>query len=906
MFALTPDDRVLQFATINFDTAVEEIFPTLNSGATLVLRGPEILLSGHQLLQLIRQEKLSVIDLPTAYWHQMVMEMQESGEALSDSLRLVILGGDKVSPEGFLAWNKLADKKIRFLNTYGPTETTVISAWYEATDADKEWQTPRDLPIGKPIDNTTAYILDQNLMPVPVGIPGELLTGGKALAYGYLGRPDLTAERFIPDPFSSEPGARLYKTGDMVCFNAGGNVEFIGRVDHQVKIRGFRVETGEIESMLNQHPAIKTAIVVAREDTGQTKRLIAYYLVQEESESKDKTYAEDLRAFLSGKLPEYMVPAAFVELEEIPYTPNGKIDTHALPVPDDIRSSMKTQYVAPETDMEKDLAEIIQEILGHKKVGVNDNFFELGGDSILSIQVIAKARQKGIQITPMQMFQYQNIRQLATVASSGPVIQAEQGLVSGKTPLTPIQQWFFDQDFKKPNHWNQSLLFEVKQSLDPALLEKVVAALLSHHDALRFRYTRGNGKIEQQIAGLPDQLQLHLFDLADKDETAQKKFIEKEAAALQAAINLETGPLFKLAYFDAGSQPGRLLFIIHHLAVDGVSWRILLEDFQLGYQQASSGQEITLPAKTTSFKEWAEKLSLFSESEKIKPEVDFWTALGAKPKTEISTDFANTENQENSVESVHDSLSEEETKSLLQDVPPVYNTQINDILLAALASAFARWNGKRSLFINLEGHGREDFITDVDISRTVGWFTSLYPVYLDLKSATGPGEAIKTIKEQLRRIPNKGLGFGILRYLSDDDSNRGQLAGLDHAPITFNYLGQFDQALPRESLFAPAKENKGPEHNAAEKRISLIDISGAIAGNKLSMSFTYSKNLFRKDNIQTFNKIYMEELQKFIRHCKAPEAGGHTASDFNLAKLDDKKLDKVMTQLKKKKLNKKI
>ncbi len=906
-FGLTSHDRVLQFATINFDTAVEEIFPTLNTGGTLVLRGTEVLISGSQLLEMIHKHGISVIDLPTAYWHQIVTELEESEKQLPTSLRLVILGGDKINAERFMAWSKIADKKVRLLNTYGPTETTIISTLYETTSNDKEMQTPEDLPIGRPLENTSAYVLDPQMNPVPVGIPGELYTGGNGLAHGYLHRPDLTAEKFIPDPFSKFPGKRLYKTGDLVCFRKDGNIDFLGRVDQQVKIRGFRVEIGEIENLLNRYPQIKTSVVVPRQDKNNLKRLVAYFTAKESTaESGTKTISVPaVRDFLSAKLPEYMVPSAFMQLDKIPYMPNGKIDVRSLPVPNEIRSSLKTEYAPPETENEKIIAEIMQEILGQKKIGINDNFFELGGDSILSIQVVARASQKGLQITQVQMFKYQTIAQLAAVASTAKIIDAEQGLVEGSLPLTPIQHWFFSQNLKRPSHWNQSLLFEVKQALDPTLLAKVTNALLTHHDALRLRYEENSPFPFQINAGLPETLPFTVFDGSKLEDARLKSFIERNTQALQRSINLQEGTLFRVAYFDFGNRPGRLLLIVHHLAMDGISWRILLEDFQTAYQQAISGQEIILPRKTTSFKEWAEKLEQYASGEKAKSESGFWLDMSRKIQTPFVADFPQGINTEDSATQIAVSLTTEETTSLLQEVPKVYNTEINDILLSALALAFAKWEGKRSLLIHMEGHGRENILPDVDISRTLGWFTTLYPVLLELGSAVGPGDTIKNIKELLRRIPEKGIGYGILRYLSPDDSIRQELSSLDRTYITFNYLGQFDQALPSESLLAPASERKGAEHDPEEKRSGLIDISGATADGKLNLSFTFSKNQFRSERIQLFGETYIEQLRQLIRHCKAPEAGGRTASDFKLAGLDNKKLDKVMAQLQKGKRRKK-
>lgn len=893
-FALTADDRVLQFATINFDAAGEEIYPALQTGAALVLRGNEVLLSGEQLMTLAEKHQITVFDLPTAYWQQLLAELKQLNKPVPPSLRLLVLGGDKLSPERYAEWLKIGGDKVRVLNTYGPTETTIVSTLFECPQNAAALADLGEIPIGKAIANTSVYVLDKNLKPVPSGFPGELHVGGLGLAYGYHNRPDLTAERFIPNPYTKNPGERLYKTGDLVRQRPDGMLDFLGRVDHQVKIRGFRVEIGEIEHALLENESIKDAAVIITEKGAAGKRLAAYLVFADD----EKADMAELRGKLKEKLPEYMLPSAFIKMTELPYLPSGKIDRRALPEPEESQMELKTKYVAPRTDKEKILARIWQDLLGVKQIGLDDNFFDLGGDSIVSIQAIARAKQEGLQITPVQIFQHQTIGQLAAVTTEAELISAEQGLVSGVVPLTPIQHWFFEERFKKPQHWNQSLLLEVSQALHPDALKKVTHALLAHHDVFRLRYS-GKDTIQQTQELMPDRIPFYYENLAEMSPEDQRKAIEEKSAQFQTSFDLNEGVLLRVVYFDLGKEAQRILIIAHHLAMDGVSWRILLEDLQSAYQQAVQGAEIQLPPKTTSFKEWSEKLQEYANSEKATQELAYWSAISEKRLPVIKADYENGENLEEFGAGVADSLSVQETKALLHDVPAVYNTEINDILLTALTRAFARWNGKRSLLINMEGHGREEIIENVDISRTVGWFTSLYPVYLNLENAASEADSIKTIKEQIRRIPSNGVGYGILRYLSADRDLRERLAGLDHAPITFNYLGQFDQALPKESVFKPAKERKGPERDAQEERSSLIDITCAVTAGKLNISFTYSKQLFREENMKNFSSAFADEIRSLIKHCQTGEAGGVTASDFQLANLDNKKLDKVLGQLKK-------
>jgi non-ribosomal peptide synthase protein (TIGR01720 family) len=703
-----------------------------------------------------------------------------------------------------------------------------------------------------------------------------------------LNRPEQTAAAFIKHPFSSDPEARLYRTGDMVRVVPEGEVEFLGRVDNQVKIRGFRIELEEIEVVLERHPCVQQAVVVAREEEGGRKRLVAY-VVGKEGQAPE---ANELQSYLKEILPDYMVPSAFVRLRELPLTPNGKVDRKALPELEQARSEQERAYVAPRTPAEEKLAEIWAQVLGIEKVGVHDNFFTtLGGDSILSIQIIARANQAGLRLVPKQIFEYQTVAELAAVAGSAAVVEAEQGVVTGEVPLVPIQRWFFEQQFADPHHWNQAILLEVQRSLDPALLEQVVRKLLEHHDALRLRFVQEEGGWRQFNADLDGATPFSHLNFSALPEQEQRAAIETAAAEAQASLNLAEGPLVRVVYFDLGEQkPDRLLIVIHHLAIDGVSWRVLLEDLQTGYQQLSQGQEVMLPAKTTSFKQWAEKLTQYAQSGALQSELSYWLTESMKRVRPLPVDFPGGINTVSSSRSVTVSLNPEETEALLRQVPETYHTQINDVLLSALAQAFSRWTGARTLLVELEGHGREEIIEGADVWRTVGWFTTHFPVLLDLGSAINPGDALKTIKEQLRAIPNRGIGYGLLRYQSGDGEIIEKLRALPQPEVSFNYFGQFDQVLSESSPFRPARESVGPLHSPRGHRSHLLYFSGSVIGGQLQLSCIYSENLYRRATIEELTQKVVEELRAIIAYCRSAEAGGYTPSDFALAGLDEEKL----------------
>ncbi len=895
-FELTARDRMLQFASINFDAALEEIFPTWLAGGTLVLRPEGALPSGLELMQLIRQQQLSVLDLPTAYWHEWVYELSLLRETIPDSLRLVIIGGEKALAERYTLWRSMVGSKVRLLNTYGPTETTIVSAIYDPDSNLDESKSVDDLPIGRPIANTQAYILDANLQPVPIGVAGELHIGGDGLAIGYLNRPELTRERFIPNPFSSDPKARLYKTGDLTRYLEDGNIQYLGRVDDQIKIRGFRVELGEIETALSGHPAVREVAVMAREEKAGDKRLVAYLVT-----AGEKPAINELREHLKGQLPDYMIPSAFVLLESLPRTPNGKIDRRALPEPEQLEPDSEESSSAPTSVIEEKLTEIWRQVLGVSKVGIRDSFFELGGDSILSIQVVAKAHREGLVITPKQFFENPTIEALAKVVGTGQAVMAEQGMVTGSVSLTPIMHWFFEQNLPEAYHWNQSIMVQVKERLDIIILKKLIGELLRHHDVLRLRLKESGESWQACIAETVNQIPVSEIDLSETSQEEKAARIKIEATRVQASLNLSEGPLLRVTLFRMGDEvPDRLLFVIHHLVVDGVSWRIFLEDLVAGYEQLKRQQEIKWPAKSTSFKQWSEKLQDYAQSPKILEELSYWKSQRVATMKSLPVDYPAVRNDEASAQTVDVALDKEETQAILSEVPSAFRTQINDVLLTALLEAAAKLTGANSLLVELEGHGRENIFDDVDLSRTIGWFTTTFPVLLKQEGST-LADRLKAVKEQVRRIPAHGIGYGILRYLSYNSDIRNELRVAQQAEVSFNYLGQVDQILPDSAPFMPATESKGSDRSLRGARSHVLELTSVVSGGKMLFSWTYSAHLHKRETIEKLAEGYLSALRSIIALCKMPTTGGYTPSDFPLAKLNQKQLDKMMDRLSKRK-----
>ncbi|MDT9646384.1 condensation domain-containing protein, partial [Pseudomonas sp. JV245A] len=685
-------------------------------------------------------------------------------------------------------------------------------------------------------------------------------------------------------------GGRLYRTGDLVRQCADGQVEYIGRVDHQVKIRGFRIELGEIETRLLDHPAVREAVVLAL-DTPAGKQLAGYLVseVAEHNEVQQANLREALKQQLKTQLPDYMVPTHLILLGSMPLTANGKLDRRALPLPDPELN--RQQYVAPSNELEQTLARVWGEVLNVQQVGLNDNFFELGGDSILSIQVVSRARQLGIHFTPRDLFQHQTVQTLARVASHTQRVSAEQGQLSGEAPLTPIQHWFFDSRIPQPQHWNQALLLEPLGTLDASLLEQALLAVLEQHDALRLRFSQAGGQAGGQWRA--EYLPLSDAPLLWQVRVPSMDTCEALFADAQRSLDLEHGPLLRAVLVDGPEGEQRLLLAIHHLVVDGVSWRVLLEDLQNAYRQLQAGKALNLPAKTSALRDWSSRLQAYAGSESLREELSWWQQQLAGPAAQLPGLKATGSQQHQQAQSHSVTLDAERTRQLLQQAPAAYRTQVNDLLLTALARVLCRWSGQPSALVQLEGHGREALFDEIDLTRTVGWFTSAYPLRLtplQVEEAAGQGASIKAIKEQLRAVPHKGLGYGVLRYLADE-SCREALAALPLAPVTFNYLGQFDQSFGADALLRPLDESVGPAHAPEAPLPNELSIDSQVYGGELVLRWTYSSERFDAELIGELADAYLGELHSLIAHCLKDDAGGLTPSDFPLARLTQAQLD---------------
>ena len=873
-FGMRSDDCELHFYSINFDAASERLLVPLLCGARVVLRA-QGQWGAEEICQLVREQQVSVLGFTPSYGSQLAQYLAGQGEQLP--VRLVITGGEALTGE-HLQRIRQAFAPQQFFNAYGPTETVVMPLACLAPDT-----LPVDagsVPIGRVIGARTAYILDDDLALLPQGGIGELYVGGAGLAQAYHDRPGLSAERFVADPFSHD-GGRLYRTGDLVRLRADGLVEYVGRADQQVKIRGFRIELGEIESRLQEHADVEEAVVLALDLPGG-KQLVGYLVCPQASADGEAQaqLREAVKADARLHLPDYMVPAHLVLLDSLPLMGNGKLDRRALPAPD--LQQARQHYQAPANELESQLAQVWREVLNLPRIGVQDNFFELGGDSILSIQVVSRARQLGLQFTPRDLFQHQTIQTLAAVVTRSEAPGSiEQGPREGRAGLTPIQHWFFDSEVPQPQHWNQAVLLQVRQPLQAEALEQALAALVEHHDSLRLRFGRANGRWQAEYAQSSTQPLLWTATVSDF-ENCQALYTDA-----QRSLDLAEGPLLRALLVSDEQGAQRLLLTIHHLVVDGVSWRVLLEDLQALYR----GE--TLAAKTHAMGDWAARLASYAGSDSLRDELDWWEAQLGSARRELPCDHPQGGNLHRHARSIAIELDVEQTRQLLQQAPAAYHTQVNDLLLTALARTLCQWSGDQQVLVQLEGHGRDGLFEDMDLTRSVGWFTNAYP--LSLSPQMGEDESaragsIKRIKEQLRQVPHKGLGHGVLRYLADE-AGRERMAALPQARITFNYLGQFDQQFDQAALFQPLDAPAGLAHDLDAPLPNWLSVDGQVYGGALQLRWSFSAERYDEATIARLADAYRHELLALVDHCLADGNGSFTPSDFPLAQLTQEQID---------------
>ncbi|MFD5245857.1 amino acid adenylation domain-containing protein [Amycolatopsis sp. NPDC058340] len=847
-----PGDAVLMHASHAFDISLFELWVPLVSGARVVLAGPGAV-DGEVLARHVA-EGVTAAHLTAGAFRVLAEESPESVAGL----REVLTGGDAVPLTAVERVRRVCpDVRVRHL--YGPTEATLCATWWLLEPGD---ETGSVLPIGRPLAGRRVYVLDAFLRPVPAGVAGELYVAGAGVAQGYLDRPALTAERFVADPFA---GGRMYRTGDLAYWTDQGTLAFAGRADDQVKIRGYRVEPGEIEVVLGGLPGVAQAVVLPRGE-----QLIGY-VVAEAGHDADPVR---LRGQLAETLPEFMVPAVVLVLDALPLTVNGKVDRRALPEPD---FASKSAGREPVTDAERVLCGVFAEVLGLDRVGIDDSFFELGGDSISSMQVAARARREGIPLTPRQVFEHRTPERLALLArETAAAPRAETVTGVGEIPRTPVMLALGD-DALRPG-FAQVRVVVTPAGLNRDTLVGAVRAVLDTHDLLRARVAP-DGRLVVPERGTVDAAGLVkrvTAGTAELDEVA-----EREVRAATGTLDPSAGIMARVVWVDAGdAEPGRLAFVAHHLAVDAVSWGILLPDLRTAYDELNSGRTPALEAPATSYRQWALRQVEQAHSERTVAELEDWAALldGADPG-------ADTGQHTGRSHSWSTRLSGTEARDLVTLLPSAFHCGIQDVLLAGLAGAVARIRGTGAgLLVDVEGHGREAADGE-DLLRTVGWFTSVHPVRFDLSDVdlAVAGSLLKTVKDQIRAVPGDGSGYGLLRHLNP--ATAATLAGLPSSRIGFNYLGRTVLA-PKDTAWEPGGEGPlggGPDMVLAHTVEVSAEVQDTPSGPRLGLAIDTRDADFTA--VERLGEAWTETLTALAALAGDPGAGGHTPSDFALVAL---------------------
>jgi amino acid adenylation domain-containing protein/non-ribosomal peptide synthase protein (TIGR01720 family) len=843
---------VLQFASFSFDAAILDVAATLAGGGTVVVATAEERTDPALLADLIAAAGVSVASV--------VPSLLEALDPVAvPGVRRWLLGAERLSAPLAARWQRHAE----VWNTYGPTEATVMSTVAPL----KAGITAADPPpaIGRPLGNVRGYVLDAFLQPLPVGVSGELYLAGAGLARGYAGRPALTGERFVACPFAG--GERMYRTGDIVRWTPGGELDFVGRADAQVKIRGFRIEPGEIESVLAEHPEVAQVAVVARQDGSGEARLVAYVVTQADP--------GQVRAFAQGRLPEFMVPSVFVPLTRMPLTVNGKVDRAALPAPEIAAG----QGRAPATSAEEQLCQLFAEILGLPRVYTDASFFELGGDSIMSMQLASRVRRAGWVVTPKQIFEEKTVQRLAAVMRpvTAGAVTGDVGV--GEVAWTPVMQALGVPVASRPRLC-QWMVVHAPDVPDRQALVAAVGALLDTHDMLRARVAAGGLVVGEPGSVDADALVRHVVvDHLDG--------VERYAFEAAADLDPAAGAVLRLVWVDSGDS-GLLILVVHHLAVDGVSWRVLMPDLQQAYEAAVDGRQPALDPVGTSFRWWARWLAEQATSEPRIRELSQWAGQARRAGGSLSSEALDPERDVvGTVRHWQLRVAEDITRPAVGKVPVMYHCGVQEVLLAALATAVARWRPSvgRRLLIDMEGHGREP-VDGVDLARTVGWFTNVYPVLLDTAGVDSPSSLVKAVKEQLRAVPGDGLGYGMLRYLNQQTAE--VLAEVPQAQMGFNYLGRFNAGPTRQAgPWSLAGEHAlGGDADPSTPAAHALDAAAVIRdtpdGPELTLTLSWPAALFTTTDTEHLGRLWTEALRDLALHAEDPTAGGHTPSDFLL------------------------
>ncbi|MGW2374840.1 amino acid adenylation domain-containing protein [Kitasatospora sp. NPDC001683] len=851
-FAVSPSSRVLQFAALGFDATVSEALMALLSGATLVMAPERDLPPRVSLAEALERWGATHVTVPPS--------VLATADMLPAGLETVVVAGEACPPGLADRWSE----GRRLINAYGPTETTVCAAMSTPLTAGRDV-----VPIGAPIAGGRCHVLDAFLRPLPPGITGELYVAGIGLARGYLGRTALTAERFVADPFAA--GERMYRTGDLAHLTSRGELVFAGRADDQVKLRGFRIELGEIESVLSGHPRVAQAVAVVRDD-----RLLAYV-------SPAEVDPDAVREYLASRLPQHMLPAVVV-LEALPTTPNGKIDRGALPDPDPTAGTVGRE---PVTEYERVLCRLFAEVLGLERVGADDSFFALGGDSITAMQLVARARRAGLALAEQDVFGQKTPEGLARLVPESPLPERARPATAdgvGEVPWTPVMRMLGDGITGAG--FAQWVVVGAPVDLGEGVLAAALGAVVDTHDMLRARVEQGR---------------LIVGDRGSVDPAGQVRRVGLGAGSLDEAVagavrdavgrlDPETGVMVQAVWVDAGpGRVGRLVLVVHHLAVDGMSWRVLVPDLREACEAVAAGRTPALEPVAVPYRQWARLLEEWAATAERVGELPAWQAILGEGDGPIGGPQVSP----GSTRSRSWAMSGAEVSALLGPVPVLFYCGVHEVLLAGLAGAVARWSGGHVVLVDVESHGRHA-VGGLDLSRTVGWFTSVHPVRLDTSGIDlASGDLLKAVKEQSRAVPGDGLGHGLLRHLNAE--TRPVLEAMPAPRIGFNYMGRFVVGWQNDVAQWQQAGDIGGSLDPAMALPHALQADAVVRetpeGPELTLMVSWPAGLFEEAEIERFGRLWWDVLSGLARLADDSSAGGHTASDFGLLDLDQDEIE---------------
>ncbi|MGB8192325.1 MAG: non-ribosomal peptide synthase/polyketide synthase, partial [Chitinophagaceae bacterium] len=857
IFDVHPGFHHLQFASASFDASVSEIFVALCSGGSLYIVNEEEKKDPALLKNFIDSNNIDIATIPPAYLQLLNVEDLRT-------LKRLVTAGEAAVKDKVAGFSAFGD----YYNAYGPTETSICTSVYKNPKGNTIEHAR--VPVGRPIANTSVYILSENGELCAKGVAGEICVSGRGIARGYLNRGELTAEKFADDPF--RPGYRMYKTGDVGRWLENGELEFLGRKDEQVKLRGYRIEPGEIENVLQKHEAVLQAVALVRENATGEKELVVYVVGNE----KGLDIAE-LRAFAARELPAYMLPHHYVELAELPLNSSGKIDKSRLPAVEDHAVTSGSEYIEARTEIEAAVISVYEEVLKKKPIGVKEDFFVLGGDSIKSIQVVSRLKQKGYSLSIQDVLMYPVVEELCKMVRTG-TRSIQQAPEKGEIGLSPVQRYFFESSHISPHHYNQSVLLKSRVHLSKEGLRESLGKLVIHHDALRIIFPlNDNGNRRQLNLGTEQGYSWEALEGLNSEQ------ISEHCQKIQSSIDLKNGPLFKACLFKGKDEEAdHLLLVSHHLVIDGVSWRILFDGLSQLYGQYERNEPLELPLKTDSFRSWQRRQEQYATSNELQKEVSYWDEVEKEalsvpqiaPAKQGSNLYADRQ-------TVSFTLSEEKTDQLLTECYLPYRTGINDILLTGLGSSLNKVLDISDVVLSMEGHGREDIGGDLEVTQTVGWFTTTYPVVLHPGSAETMSDLLVAVKESLHRVPKKGIGYGILRYLSGN-------AYTCNPAVSFNYLGDFGSGIENREggiLFDFSIIHRGIEVVPQRERDVLLDVSGIIIDGGLQISIGYSAKQFEHQQMESLASGYRDELEGLVAWLSPQTQECLTPSDLTYNKL---------------------